>query len=526
MSAGIASFVITLLEDISASWARMLLALVASILFSIVVGILAATSKRLEKIILPTLDVLQTIPILGFFPVVIFVIVSALPGFAGINLAVIFLIFTSMAWNISFGVYEAVKSIPEEIKELGALYHFSFLRKVRRLYIPASMERIAYQSSISWSIGLFYLVTSEIFSTGNQNFAVKYGIGVEIAKIASSGVIALHYVLTIVFLIAAVVLTRYLILNPFSIYAEKFSFKGDVSQLRKSRVLQFYRLVYGKICSLLPKYKFNMDLQLRRREHVEKRGEKQKPKLRNLDLAVLALSIALFAGFVLLYGAEGSELVVLASLAVSFIRVWFTYIIAAAIAVPLSIGIGLSKRAFEPSMELLQILSSLPAPILLPLLVVMLRGTPFFSEEVAITVIFIAMIWYLMYSIISGIRGIPKSMLEMARISGMKLKDRLRKIYIPAMLPAFVTGSITAIGGAWNSLIVAEYFSVQSNGSTTILSSVSIGIGKLIDEAVAAGNLELMVLAIVSMTIMVITINRLFWQRLYNKFTKKYMVSV
>src|SRR5271157_3585017 len=134
-----------LVIGILASWLRLFIALVVSILFSIAVGISAATNEKLEKIILPVLDVLQTIPILGFFPLVIFLIVSFIPGFVGINVAVIFLIFTSMSWNISFGVYEAIKSIPKELSEVASMNHFSFLDRVKRLYIPASMPRIAYQ---------------------------------------------------------------------------------------------------------------------------------------------------------------------------------------------------------------------------------------------------------------------------------------------------------------------------------------------------------------------------------------------
>ena len=135
--------------DIAASWLRMFIALFVSILFSIAVGIAAATNKRMEKVILPSLDILQTIPILGFFPVVIYLIVMLMPNFIGINIAVVFLIFTSMVWNISFGVYESVKSIPSEFEELMAINHFSKMKKITKLYIPASMPRIAYQSMIS-----------------------------------------------------------------------------------------------------------------------------------------------------------------------------------------------------------------------------------------------------------------------------------------------------------------------------------------------------------------------------------------
>ena len=171
------NFALQLVVDLLYSWGRMLVALGLSIVFSVFVGIAAATSKRAEAVVLPAIDVLQTVPILAFFPVVIYLIAPL--GYIGLNAAVVLLIFTSMAWNITFGVYEAVKSIPADMLEIARISHLSKFQMIRSIYAPAAMPRIAYQSSLSWSIGLFYLVTSEIFSAGSKNFAVTYGIGVE-----------------------------------------------------------------------------------------------------------------------------------------------------------------------------------------------------------------------------------------------------------------------------------------------------------------------------------------------------------
>lgn len=523
-------FLSTLALDLAASWTRILTALFASIVFGILVGIAAATSRVLERIILPILDILQTIPILGFFPIVIFLVVSYIPGYIGVNIAVVFLIFTSMSWNIAFGVYESAKSLPQELHEIAALYGLSPLRKLFRIYIPAALPRIAYQSTISFSIGLFYLATSEIFSTGSANFAVTYGVGIEIAKLAASAGSFYNYLLAIIGFLIAVILTRVFLLRPFSAYSEKFSLSQN-DNAGESAVLRLYSLI-GKILikpimSLRPR-------RPKRRVVVSPRipqAKKPYKLVRHKHFAHIyallgALVLVLLAILLLNTSQLGEEVVVLSALAASFVRVWATYIACAAISLPLGICIALSKRGFEAIMSVLQVLSSIPAPILMPALIALLAGTAFFSEALAISVIFISMIWYILFSMVSGMRTIPASIFEAARSNRLGWVQLWRKVYIPASLPSFVTGSITAVGGAWNSLIIAEYFTVQSNSQMVVLGQVGTGIGKLIDTAVFSGNTSLMLLSIISMTIMVVVVNRLLWQKVYNRVTTRYRIEV
>ena len=169
----------------------MLLALGLSILFALTVGIVAARNRRAESIILPLLDVFQSIPILGFFPIIILGIYDILPNVFGANLAVIVLIFTSMSWNIAFGVYEAVKAIPQDYADLMKVSETGTWQRVRSLYIPASLSRIAYNTQTSWAVGLFFLVSSEIISLGTSSngttVPVAYGIGIGMTQFAASG---------------------------------------------------------------------------------------------------------------------------------------------------------------------------------------------------------------------------------------------------------------------------------------------------------------------------------------------------
>src|SRR5579872_6983889 len=175
--------ILIILLDIVASWTRMIIALGLSIVFSLAIGITAARNKRAESVIIPVLDVFQSIPILGFFPIVIFGIYNLIPNQIGISIAVIILIFTSMSWNIAFGVYEGVKSIPQDYIDLSYISQSGSWHRITTLYIPASLSRIAYNTQTSWAVGLFYLVSSEILTFGKgPALQVQYGIGAAIVQ--------------------------------------------------------------------------------------------------------------------------------------------------------------------------------------------------------------------------------------------------------------------------------------------------------------------------------------------------------
>ncbi len=527
-------FILQLVLDLLASWGRMFAALLLSIVFSVAVGVAAATNRRAENILIPVLDVLQTLPILAFFPVVISVFVLFLPGYIGINAAIVALIFTSMAWNISFGVYEAVKSIPDELLEVARINHLSGFQMLKSIYVPASMPRIAYQSALSWSVGLFYLVTSEIFSTGGQGtYAAAYGIGVEIAHLVSTSN-TLAYATALAFFVVAVLLTRWLFLQPLSIYSEKFSFKEEQRASRRSRVLALYSGIGRFIEARLPE----ITVEFRRRrapvrakpqageQAVEGSGSDRKISSASAVSAVIVSAFLVSAvAAIALANYYSFVPTLLTSLALSFLRVWGMYLLCAAIAIPLGILIVKSTRAYETIFAVLQVAASIPATILLPVIVLMFMALPFGNELTALAIIFLAMIWYLLFSVIAGMRTIPEQFDELLGIYKAGWAQAWRDVYIPALLPSFVTGSITAIGGAWNALIVAEYFGTGTSCGGPVVTQVGSGIGKLLSQATYCGNYLQMFLAIAAMVIMVMVINRLVWQRIYRHVTLKYRIE-
>ena len=483
----IINLILTLLVNTSFSWIRMFIALGLSIIFSLFIGIAAARSKFAEKIILPILDIFQTLPILAFFPFVIIIVLSLVRGDIGVNIAVIFLIFTSMVWNISFAVYEAIKVLPNEFLELAEIYKMNLFQRLKKIYIPSSMPRIMEQSVLSWSIGLFYLITSEIFSTGNSMYSVKYGIGVELINLGYSGNL-LYYLIGIFVLIIFVIFTRFLFFIPLENYFNKF--KDDKQQ--RPRLSKLYELFAAPF--LISRSK------IKNRKNIKSNKLNQKYKTRDNKLAVrksyknnylftlfnnlnlylvrfnskikqrarifraLLIFIFISAFFILiifiyltypkfLIQVSNYEYLSLISLVYSFTRVWITFLIISLIAVPLSIYLIFISKNSNKFLSGFQILASIPATILLPIIVLYFKNN---GNIVAFLIFFISGIWYVIFSIMASSKTLEKQIFEVKSIFNIRGIQAFKKIYLKAIIPGFITGAVTAIAAEWNASIVAE----------------------------------------------------------------------
>jgi len=523
--------------DTGYSWIRMSLALIISVIFSWIVGVAAARNKFAGNIIIPILDVLQSVPILAFFPVALVVFVAIVPGQVGINLAVIFLIFTSMAWNIAFAVYEAVLSIPQEYLDLASLENLSLWKRFTQLYIPASWSKVAFNAVVSWSVGLFYLISSETFSLGTKNYQVTNGIGVDIARFSSEGLWG-QYADALIVLIVAVILTRLFFLGPFSDWSEKFKLVEEPRRMRKDPIYRFYSWVNTKAVSKV----FSARMRSTSLEtptpapHRDKTLRKQPLKRRPIKftrfhkvlgaiIGVAVLVVVLIEIFSMLIASGVSlsiladkEGTVLVGLAYSFVRVWYVYAISVAVGLPLGIVIATHPKIYQGGSTTLQIVSAVPAVAILPPIATSLANLPNSGELTAAIVIFLGTIWYIIFNVMAGIRSIPSEIFEISKLMRLKGWAYWKNVLIPAALPSFVTGSITGVGAAWNTLIVAEYFSVSGK----VITRVSYGVGVLINVAINTGDLVLLGLTVVSMSAVIVAVNLLFWRRLYNYTTKRF----
>jgi len=515
----------------------MLLALGLSIVFALAVGIAAARNKRAEGIVIPLLDVFQSIPILGFFPLIIFGIYGLIPNEVGASLAIIVLIFTSMSWNIAFGVYEAVKAIPQDYADLLDVSRASAWQRIRTLYIPASLSRIAYNTQISWAVGLFYLVSSEIISQGVSvsqgatTVPVAYGIGIGAMTFAAQGDYV-DYTLSIVGLIIAVVIWRFVFLREFALWSERYKMMEEPREVHRDPIMRFYSWVNHRSISKLfllahdrGVNRFTSSI-FRFRRGIEYAVAIAIGFFLLLEIAAMSrggFSFALPSGAVFV----STELYVLVGLAASFVRVWYVYAICVAIGLPMGIVVSLNFKLYDTVSPILEVVSSIPAPILLPALVLI----PFIGqsgEAIAAIVIILGIFWYIVFNVMAGVRTLPDDLKSLPKTFHVSKRSAWRNVYIPGAMTALVTGSITAVGGAWNTLIVAEYFTKPNpnpNGPPILLTQVGTGIGKIITQATNAGYAQqglTITLAVVSMTILIVAFNLTVWRRVYHHVTKRY----
>lgn len=518
----------------------MIIALVLSIIFSLAVGILAARNHRAEVVIIPLLDIFQSIPILGFFPVVVLVFIDYLPGVVGVNAAVIFLIFTSMSWNIAFGVYGAVKSIPQDYLDLSLLSNSGSLQRIFSVYIPASLASIAYNTQISWAVGLFYLISSEVITTGlsgPSGSVTVPGIGAAIGEFAGNYT---EYLYCLLFLIIAVVIWQFVFLREFALWAEKYRFGDDPRARHKDFLMKTYSWVNQRsISKLFLIHPGRGVTAMTSTISRFKRGIKYAVVI--VILLFLALEVPVVADGIksgvtgqALATLPDDEYVVLVGLALSFVRIWYVYFIVVVVAVPVGIGLALHERAYNALVPVVETVASVPGPALLPAVVPLtfIAGT-FAGELTAAFIIFLGMIWYILFNVMAGVRTLPGDLWELRRSLMVSRGQAWRDIYLPAVATSFVTGSITAIGGAWNTLIVAEYF---TTGSGAPLTQVGDGIGKIIVvmtdtpatqhlvtyEGVTVSPDLTLALAILSMTALVVTFNLTVWRRVYHYVTKRF----
>ena len=508
----------------------MFLALGLSILFALAVGIWAARNKKAESVILPLLDIFQSIPILGFFPFVIGAIYGP-PGWilhsvVGANIAVILLIFTSMSWNIAFGVYESVRAIPQDYADLLSVSQASTWQRVRTLYIPASMSRIAYNTQISWAVGLFFLVASEIISSGSTSIPVQYGIGVAVSDYAYPTFDYANYILLVVGIVIAVVSWRFLFLREFALWSEKYKMMEEPRETHRDPVMRFYSWVSHRSVSKLFLLTQGRGV-TRFTSSIARFGRGAKyAALIFIGSFLLLVAVTIASSGTVSPGNMPSisyllskEGYVLYSLVVSFVRVWYVVAICIVIGLPLGIVISLNFKLYDTVSPLLEVISSIPAPILLPaiLFVPVLGKNP---EAVADLVILLSVFWYIVFNVMAGVRTLPADMKDLPKVYQASRGSAWRNVYIPSAMTALVTGAITAVGGAWNALIIAEYFQLDRQSGP--LSQVPNGIGKVITIATSQGDNLTLFLAVSSMTVLVVGFNLTVWRRLYHRITRRY----
>jgi NitT/TauT family transport system permease protein len=538
--AGVGAYLPTASVDVTYSFLRMLSAYALSLGFALAYGYYAATHRTGEKVMIPILDILQSIPILGFFPFAILFFASLTPNsWPGPNFASVFLIFTSMAWNMVFGVYESLKTLPNELKEAAATFRVRGLLLFRRVLLPATLNRLVYNSVLSWTAGWFFLVEAEIFTTNSGQVLPGVGSFLSIAASVHNTDAFLAGILVLVLVIA---ILDFAVWRPLGKWAERFRYDtspageedvvaesaGGPNPFRRAAayVTRGVRTGVTRISTPLVQLT-GISLRPSAGEKPE-RGYVSYLAVGGILVVSWLILIAIVVGVFhvfshpILSGVQRSIYLLPLAMGASAARVTAAYLLCLAISLPLALYLARRKRASQVGMPLIEVIASFPATALFPVIIFGL--IPYLSAEgAAVLMLMTGMLWYLFFNILSGIRALPPDLEEAAKSFGVKGRAFLSRVLLPGIFPALITGSITAFGGGWNTLIVAEYLSVGNGAHGHSLSL--FGIGQAIDIGYAMPNQEgwpLMVAALLVLVATVVAINEVIWKPLYRRAVDKY----
>jgi len=519
------------------SLTRMFAAYGIALVFAIAYGTTAATNKKAATVLLPLLDVLQSIPILGFFPAVLLFFVTSFNGSAlGLELSVVVLVFTSMAWNMAFGVYEALTTIPHDLEDAAAEFGLTGWLRFRRLMFPASVHKLVYNSILSWTNGWFFLVASEVFAAYGTTYT-RPGIGSFIARAGAAGDVG-SIGLGLAALVVVVLVVDALVWRPLSGWAD--TFRIDVPRgetVRAPRPYERLRWIprfpgmWHRVSARLRPVVHAYDRASIRLERTYARHPSVPKNLRRVDLVLFLVVFVLVvgAGLVGLAGLLRSpppDATQIPNAALSsFARLVVAYVVAIAWTLPAAAYVGRSARASRVLTPVLEVFASIPATALLPLIVgfslAVTSNGGIGVQLASVLIALFSMQWYLLFNLIGGVRAIPGDLTEAARSFGLRGWTYWRRVLLPAVVPSFLTGSITAWGAGWNALIVSEY--LPFGGTVHEVT----GLGALLNHATfVSSDPKLLLLTIFMMIVVVLAMNKLLWHPLAKRASVRYRVEV
>ncbi|HLW54212.1 MAG TPA: ABC transporter permease subunit [Candidatus Angelobacter sp.] len=497
---------------------RIGIAYLLSLLFTLVYGYVAAYNRRAEKVMVPLLDVLQSIPVLSFLPGVMLAMVALFPRRQlGVEMGSILLIFTGQVWNMAFSFYASLKSIPQEMREAAQLYRFSWWQRFTQMELPFSVIGLVWNSMMSVAGGWFFLMACEMFVLGKRDFRLP-GLGSYLQTASSAGdTRAIIYGLLT--MIAVIVLTDQLIWRPVVAWAQKFKFEAvEASDTTQSAVLRFIRR--SRLVDLLERKSIEplgekLLLHYAGKEQY-KAGSSSAISVRKwipVQLGIAAVVLAAyctFRGTMLLAGLNRAELLsILTGLGATFLRVTAALALSSLWTVPAGVAIGTHPRLARLAQPIAQIAASVPATAVFPVVVMAMISLGGGMGLASMTLLILGTQWYLLFNVIAGATAIPTELKEACTVFRFSRWERWTKLILPAIFPYLITALVTASGGAWNASIVAEYFHLKGQVFSTT------GLGALISQASDDGNFRLLFASTIFMAGTVVTINRLVWRRLY-----------
>ncbi|MBY4789351.1 sulfonate ABC transporter permease [Burkholderia sp. AU29985] len=501
---------------------RMLAAMVASLAFTLVYGTLAAKSRRAGMVLVPILDILQSVPVLGYISFTVTFFLALFPGrVLGAELAAIFAIFTSQAWNMTFSFYQSLRTVPRDLDEVSRGFHLTSWQRFWKLEVPFSMPGLIWNMMMSMSGGWFFVVASEAITVGNRSITLP-GIGAYLAQaIADRNLGAVGWVI----LAMTVVILAYdqLLFRPLVAWADKFRMENTSSGsapeswlldlVRRTRLIHQLLVPAGWFFAKAARIPLRLPLSGAIRFTLP-RVEKKASRVADATWAVVVLVATAYVVWrVFSFVATGVTMADVGHVFVlgliTLLRVVVLIAIASVIWVPIGVWIGLRPALAEKMQPLAQFLAAFPANLLFPVFVIVIARFNLNADIWLSPLIVLGTQWYILFNVIAGATSYPNDYREAATNFRIRGWQWWRQAILPGIFPYYVTGAITASGGAWNASIVSE--AVQW-GTTRIEAH---GLGAYIAQTTAAGDFPKIILGIAVMSLFVTLFNRLLWRPLY-----------
>ena len=510
---------------------RIGIAYLLSLTFAIAYGYTAARMPRIEAWMIAVLDVLQSIPVLSFLPPVVLAMVSLIPGRQlGIELGVILLIFTGQVWNLAFSFYSSLKSIPREMEEAARIYRYSAWQRFWQLEMPYAAIGLVWNSIVSVAGGWFALMLCEMFTMGDRNFQLP-GLGSYIQSAANSGDVTalLSGIGTVVLIVVA---TDQLLWRPLIAWSDKFKFEQVESTDRvTSPVLELIRRS-NLLNSMTVHIRDRIQQPIYRRLSRSKRvtilalDDESEQRRGAIGFWVVAAVVAIAGAWAIMEAlavlrtitwAEMRHL--LAGAAATFLRVNAALLISALWTIPMGVAIGFNPRLSRIVQPLAQVLASVPASAFYPILLIGLMQIGGGLGIGSIALMLLGTQWYILFNVIAGAMSIPSDLREVARLYRFNRWQRWTRLILPGIFPYLITGMVTASGGAWNASVLAEYAKIKDRTYQTL------GLGAEISSATDHGQFAIILVATILVAVLVVTMNRLVWRRLYRLAETRYKLE-
>jgi NitT/TauT family transport system permease protein len=509
------------------SLSRGLLAYVLSLLFTLSYGFWAAKDPRAERVLLPLLDILQSIPVLGFMPGLVLALVSIFPtSNIGLELASVLMIFSGQAWNMTFSFYHSLRSIPKDQVEASTVYRFNWWQRFKWLEVPFSMIGLVWNSMMSMAGGWFFLMITESFVLGKKDFRLP-GIGSYMSVAVAKGDTR-AMVWAIVAMILMIVLLDQVLWRPVVVWSQKFRVEeGGAEQvssswlydwMRRSRLMEWLRGAFsklGRIGSHRPQ----------RANGNQGDRAQASPWIGLLSLLLFAVLLAVLAFgawrlFGLLRPLSARDYVpILRACGWTLGRVLLSTALGTLWALPAGLAIGLSPKLSRVFQPIVQVAASFPAPMLFPIVIAGLKAAGVSLDWGSVVLMLLGTQWYILFNVIAGAMSIPADLREAATSYRLRMRQKFFSLYLPAVFPYLVTGWVTAAGGAWNASIVAEYVTFKGQVLT------ANGLGAEISLAAEHADFPRLVASVMIMALVVVLFNRTVWRRLYAMAEERFSLS-